>query len=117
MNVSSIIVKTVPEYLEEVVASLEAYEACDYHTHDELGRIIVTVEGEDAAEEMKKLQYIQEQIPHVVAADMHYTYSEDELNADRDKLDIGGTTMPTWLNDENAQVSDMQYNGDLKKKF
>ena len=116
MNVSGIIVKTVPRFLDEVLASLKAYEACDYHIHDEAGRIIVTVEGEDAAEEMKKLKVIQE-LPHVVAADMHYTYSEDELDADRDKLDIAGTSMPTWLNDVDADVSQMQYNGDLKKKF
>ena len=116
MNVSGIIVKTVPKFLDEVLASLKAYEPCDYHMHDELGRIIVTVEGKDAAEEMKRLKEIQE-IPHVVAADMHYTYSEDELDADRDKLDMQGTSMPTWLNDSDAQINEMHYNGDLRKKF
>lgn len=116
MNVSGVIVKTVPKYLDEVLSSLKAYEGCDYHMNDEAGRIIVTVEGEDAAEEMKKLKILQE-LPHVVAADMHYTYSEDEIEADRDKLDTQGSTLPTWLNDADATIAQMQYNGDLKKKF
>ena len=116
MNVSSIIVKTVPKFLDEVVASVKAYEGCDYHLHDEKGRVIITIEGEDTAQEMKKLKIIQE-LPHVIAADMHYAYSEDELNEERDKLEVNGTSMPAWLNDENANFDDIQYNGDLKKKF
>ena len=116
MNVSSIVVKTVPKFLDEVVESVKAYEGCDYHLHDEMGRIVVTVEGEGVAEEMEKLTHIQG-IDHVISADMMYAYSEDELERERDKLDKEGGDVPAWLNDPNAQVSDIQYNGDLKKKL
>jgi len=45
MNVSSIVVQTVPKFLDEVVQSLKDCEVCDYHLHDEKGRVIITIEG------------------------------------------------------------------------
>ncbi len=116
MNVSSIIVQTRPEYLEEVLQSLEESGVCDYHFHDEKGRIVVTIEGEGVEEEIAKLTKIQE-LPHVAAADMSFAYSEDELDAERDKLEIEGTSIPAWLNDDDAKKRDIVYNGDLKQKF
>ncbi|MBN2895883.1 MAG: chaperone NapD [Campylobacterales bacterium] len=116
MNISSIVVQTTPTYLDEVVAALQKSELCDYHFHDDKGRIIVTIEGEGVEEEIKKLTAIQV-IPHVVAADMHFAYTEEELNAQRDKLEIQGTEIPQWLNAEGVNVKDITYHGDLKKKF
>lgn len=116
MNISSIVVQTTPRFLEEVVGHLKNSPICDYHFHDELGRIIVTIEGEGVEEEIKKLTQIQE-MPHVVAADMSFAYSEEELNAERDKLEVDGTTIPEWLNAENVNVKEIKYHGDLKKKF
>ncbi|MBC8238668.1 MAG: chaperone NapD, partial [Helicobacteraceae bacterium] len=69
MNISSIVVQTLPKFLDEVVQSLKNCEACDYHMHDEIGRIIITIEGESVSEELKKLSVI-EAIPHVVSAEM-----------------------------------------------
>lgn len=114
MNISSIVVQTVPKYLNEVVQSLKDCEACDYHFHDEKGRIIVTIEGEGVAEELQKLRVIEE-IPHVVAADMQMAYSEDELDAHMEVI-ANGDAVPKMLNDENANAANIQYNGDLKKK-
>ena len=54
MNVSSIVVQTTPKFLDEVVESLKNCEACDYHLHDEKGRVIITIEGEDVSEELGK---------------------------------------------------------------
>lgn len=116
MNISSIVVQTTPKFLDEVVESLKNSSICDYHFHDELGRIIVTIEGEGVEEEIKKLTTIQE-MPHVVAADMSFAYSEEELNAERDKLEVEGTSIPEWLNADNVNVKDIRYHGDLKKKF
>ena len=31
MNISSIVVQTLPKYLDEVVENLKSCEACDYH--------------------------------------------------------------------------------------
>ncbi|EDZ62402.1 periplasmic nitrate reductase assembly protein NapD [Sulfurimonas gotlandica GD1] len=114
MNVSSIVVKTVPKFLEEVVQSLKDCEVCDYHMHDEEGRIIITIEGAGVEEELKKLRVI-EAIPHVITADMQMAYSEDELNEHMEVLS-NSDVVPKMLNDEDIDPRDIVYNGDLKKK-
>jgi len=114
MNISSIVVQTVPKYLDEVVESLKQCEVCDYHMHDEKGRIIITIEGEGVKEELEKLRVI-EVIPHVVAADMQMAYSEDELNSHMEVLD-NADAVPKMLNDDNLDINKVIYRGDLKKK-
>jgi len=116
VNISSIVVQTNPKYTEEVVEILKSADFCDYHFHDEKGRIIVTIEGEGVEEEIAKLVKIQE-MEHIISADMSFAYSEDELNAERDKLEAVGDALPQWLNDENATKRDIKYNGDLKDRF
>jgi nitrate reductase NapD len=77
MNISSIVVKTRPENLEALKVSLAESGLCDVHFSDELGRIIITVEGDDNADETKKLKAVQ-QLPHVVSADFSYTYADED---------------------------------------
>ncbi len=113
MNVSSIVVKTMPKYLEEVVQALKDCEVCDYHLHDELGRIIITIEGEGVSEELEKLRVV-EGIPHVITADMQMAYSEDELDAHMEVI-ANGDAVPKMLADE-VPLSEVRYNGDLKTK-
>ena len=114
MNISSIVVKTLPKFLDEVVEALKNCEACDYHMHDEKGRIIVTIEGANVEEELKKLHVI-EAIPHIASADMQMAYSEDELNANMQVLD-NADVVPSMLNDDTIDPSKIVYSGDLKKK-
>ena len=114
MNISSIVVQTRPEFLEEVINSLKKSGVCDYHMHDELGRIIITIEGDGVQEELKKMKVI-ESIPHVVSADMQMSYSEEELAKHMSVLD-NADVVPKILNDENVNPEDIIYNGDLKKK-
>ena len=114
MNISSIVVQTLPKYLDEVVKNLKECEACDYHMHDEKGRIIVTIEGDSVSEELKQLAVI-EAIPHVAAADMQMAYSEDELDAHMEVIN-SSDVVPKMLNDDDLDVRDIVYNGDLKKK-
>jgi nitrate reductase NapD len=87
---------------------------CDYHLHDEQGRIIITIEGESVKEELEKLRVI-EAIPHVISADMQMAYSEDELNAHMEVLE-NADVVPKMLNDDTIDVDKIIYRGDLKKK-
>ena len=114
MNISSIVVKTLPKHINEVVESLKNCDVCDYHMHDELGRIIITIEGKGVAEELKKLKVI-EAIPHVMSADMQMAYSEDELSSHMEVLE-NADLVPKVLNDNSINASNIVYNGDLKKK-
>jgi len=114
MNISSIVVQTTPKFLDEVVENLKNCEVCDYHMHDEKGRVIITIEGEDVSEEIGKLKVI-EAIPHVITADMQMAYSEDELDANI-KVINESDAVPNLLKDENVNIDNVTYHGDLKKR-
>jgi nitrate reductase NapD len=114
MNISSVVVQTVPKYLDQLVEDLKNCDACDYHLHDEKGRIIVTIEGEGVSEELKKMKVI-ESLPHVVSADMQMAYSEDELDMHMERLE-NADAVPRMLHDNDLKPQDIIYNGDLKKK-
>jgi len=116
MNLSSVVIQTRPEHLKEVLETVKNSDFCEYHLHDKKGRIIVTIEGEDTDEEIRKIRAI-EKIQHVLSADMVFAYSEDELEQERDKLEKSDGELPKWMNDPNAKISDIKYGGDLKKKF
>ena len=114
MNISSIVVQTVPKFLDEVVESLKNCDVCDYHMHDEKGRIIITIEGKNVEEELKKLKVI-EAIPYVSSADMQMSYSEEELANHMEVLE-NADLVPKVLNDKDIKVEDIVYRGDLKRK-
>lgn len=114
MNISSIIVQTLPEYLDEVIDALKKSEVCEYHLNDQFGRIIITIEGDGVKEELNKLKVI-EAIPHVISADMQMSYSEEELSSHLEVLE-NADVVPKVLNDNNIKVNEIVYNGDLKKK-
>ncbi|MFW2599970.1 chaperone NapD [Aliarcobacter butzleri] len=113
MNISSIVVQTLPKNLEEVVKALKASGVCDYFMHDELGRVIVTIEGDGVQEELKKLKVI-EAIPNVISADMQMAYSQEELDSHLEVLE-NSDAVPRVLN-EDVKPEDIVYNGDLKQK-
>jgi len=114
MNISSIVVQTVPEHLDEVVASLKACTVCDYHMHDEKGRVIITIEGENVSKELEKLRVI-EAIPFVYAADMQMAYSEEELDEQVSFIN-NRDAVPKILNEADVDVDRVMYNGDMKKR-
>jgi len=116
MNLSSIVVLTKPEHIEDVLAELKSSDDYEYHLHDEKGRIIVTIEGKDTGEEIKKLENLQS-LQHVISADMVFAYSENELDQERKKLENSKDNIPDWLNDPDAKIRDIKYGGDLKGKF
>jgi len=115
MNISGILVQTKTENTKSVVEQIKNANCCDYHMHDEFGKIVVTIEGDGVTEEIAKL-HILEKMDGVISATMVYAYAEDELDKERDKL-AKGTNLPDWLNDPNAKPEDIRYNGDLRKKM
>ncbi len=114
MNISSIVVQVNPENLSTVIDQLKNSDLCDYHHSDELGRIIITIEGESTEEEMNKLRQIQ-QMKQIISAEMHFSYSEDELDQMRSDLEINTDNTPAWLNDD-TPAERIKYNGDLRKE-
>jgi len=98
MNVSSIVVKTLPQHLAAVLAGLQGIERCEVHFHDEQGRIIVTIEGIDTESELATLKLVQ-QVPHVVSAELVFAYSEHELAEAFRSIERAGTAVPERLKD------------------
>ncbi len=88
MNISSVVVKTLPEHLEEVKIALIESGLCEVHFHDDQGRIVAVIEGDDDADESDKLKLIAE-LPHVVSADFSCTYvdPDDNMNEGLQQLD------------------------------
>jgi len=114
MNISSVVVQVKPEHMDSVLEVLQNAAFCDYHFHDEKGRIIITIEGEGVSEELGKLAVV-EKIPHVITADMQMAYSEDELDEHMQIIN-DAEIVPRMLNDDTIDATDIVYNGDLKKK-
>ncbi len=113
MNISSIVVQTTSQKVNSLVDLLKESPLCDYHIHDEKGRIVVTVEGDGTDEEIRKLKEIKT-FDGVISAEMMYSYSEDELNELRDDIDKKEPGAG-WLN-EDIPAEHIRYQGDLKKK-
>ncbi len=116
MNISSIVVQCRSEYYDDLTQRLIDSGLCDHHFGDkEKGKIIITIEGEDVEEEIKKLTAIQA-MPHVIAADMMQTYQEDMLDSEIKNLEEADV-VPEMLNDDTLDAKDIVYHGDLKKRF
>lgn len=96
MNVSGLVVKTSPEHLEAVIGRLRASGVCEVFFHDASGRIVVTIEGKDVSEEMRKLKEIQA-LEHVASADLVYSYSEQEVMDDIRKINQISDPVPEAL--------------------
>lgn len=96
MNVSGVVVKTAPEHLEQVTEALRASGLCEVHFQDQAGKIIVTIEGADTDEEVKKMRDIMN-LPNVLCADLAYSYSESEMEENLSRLERTGDAVPDAL--------------------
>jgi len=96
MNVSSIVVKTDPEKMQDVMSNINAIELCEVHFNDDEGKIVVTIEGENIDEQIDRMKKIQK-IPFVVSANLSYSYTEEEAAAGLDKIMASGN-VPDDLN-------------------
>ena len=115
MNISSIVVQALPKHIDELIEYFQNEDFVDYHFSDKAtGKIIVTIEGENVEEEIKKLVKIQ-QLPNVITADMMMTYQEEQLDEEIKSLN-GQEPVPELLKRDDIDVKDVVYNGDLRKK-
>lgn len=105
MNLSGVLVVAKPEWVEQVVASLQALPSVEVHQTDaESGRIVVVQEAADIHAELEALKRIKA-LPHVIMAEMVYHYiAEDdkvyEALPPELQADAGETcAVPTYLQD------------------
>ena len=114
MNISSIIVKTLPKNYDAVWLNLQESDLCEVHFGDkEKGIIIVTIEGKCVEEEIEKLRAIEE-MPFIISADMHMSYCEEELEKMMEDIDTQ-KTIEDLNTDKKAE--EITYFGSLKGKY
>ncbi|NPB06422.1 MAG: chaperone NapD [Aquificae bacterium] len=125
MNISSVLVRTKPEDVEEVLQALEDSGMCYvYFRHPETGelfplydkktgKIIVVIEAEDTKEEVFKMKAIQS-LPKVLSAELIYAYSDEWAKA-KDYLNKNADRVPEILNDDNVKAEDIRYGGRVPK--
>ncbi|MBD3798785.1 chaperone NapD [Sulfuricurvum sp.] len=115
MNISSVVVKCAPEYVAFVLEQLRESNQCEVYAHDELGRIIIILEGDTTEHESEKLRIIQE-IPHILSAEMAMAYSESEFSDEEGKLERVDEQLLEHLNADDIDAKDIVYNGHLKDR-
>jgi len=96
MNISGIVVKAAPAQVAEVMETLRTSGLCEVYFHDEAGRIIVTVEGEDTNEEIRKMKEIMG-LPGVICANLAYTYNEEEIEGALEQMKAALQAVPEAL--------------------
>lgn len=85
MNISSIVVRTAPEHLDNVINDINGLDRCEVHFSDPDGKIVVTVEGESLDEQIASFKLIQK-IPFVFNANVAYSYCEDEVENKMERI-------------------------------
>ncbi len=111
MNISSLIVMVAEEAEENVINEIKSIGGCDVPI-SENNILIVSIEGENIESESGKMKQI-ESINGVISAKLVYAYAEDELEAEKQKIEMS-EDFPEWLNKENIDVKDIPYSGRLK---
>ena len=95
MNVSSIVVRTAPEYLGQAIEEINAISLCEVHFYDTDGKIIVTIEGDRVQDQVETMRRIQD-LPFVLSACLLYSYCGDESAAALRDIDANGDSPPVW---------------------
>lgn len=108
MNISSVIVSAAKD-IARVTEEIEKLECCEVHLQDNVkGIIIVTIEAQEIAEEVKILEKINA-IDGVIEANMHYSYSEDELEKAREEIAKGVSEVL----DDSYPIESVRYSGSI----
>lgn len=114
MNISSVVVKCSPRFLDSVLSDIEKCVGCEVYNYDTQGRIVVVIEGETTEEESEKLKTISV-LPHVLSAEMVYAYSESEFSAEEGEFEKVPDSLLSMLNSD-IKAEDIVYRGHLKDK-
>ncbi|GHS88716.1 hypothetical protein FACS189487_07560 [Campylobacterota bacterium] len=111
MNVSSIVIRALPEHIEAVIAEIEKIDGVDYHFKDDRGIIIATIEVENVSDEVRILALI-EKTEFVASASMNYAYAEEELEAEKEMIAAQMGKVPEVLNNK-VKADKIRYNGSV----
>jgi nitrate reductase NapD len=78
MNIFSLVIRAVPDRLDEVRASVLAVPGVELHLEHE-GRLIVTIEDVEGIRSSDLLKQVQD-IPYIASATLAYEYCDEALD-------------------------------------
>ena len=105
MNISGILVVTLPEHTGNIIEQLQRLPGIDIHHIDAAtGRIVITQEAESIPAEIDGLKRIRA-LPDIILAEMSYHYFGDDTESvdaiptelEEESLDTG--RVPPYLNE------------------
>ncbi len=114
MNISSIVIKTTSGKTAGVIQKLRDSGLCEVHLHED-NKIVGVIEAESISDEIAVVKQINK-MSDVLSAEMAFSYCEEELDEIRHNISINND-IPKWLNDDSIKAGQIDYQGDLKKKF
>lgn len=107
MNISSAIIYT--QKPQSVIEEIDKIAGCEVHLCDkERGIIIISIEAEGVEGEMEILERVSG-IEGVIEANMHYSYSEEELERARENI----STELSPILDDNTPIEEVRYSGSV----
>ena len=107
MNISSAIIYS--KDTDGVVKEIQKIAGCEVHLCDkERGIIIISIEAEGVDGEMKILEQVSV-IDGVIEANMHYSYSEEELERARENI----STEISPILDDSTPIEEVRYSGSV----
>lgn len=110
MNISSIVIKTTQETFTSIKHSIQKIKGCEIYLEDEASnQLIIVLEAQNIQEEIE-INKILESLPGVINANMHYTYQEEEINAQLKTMDDG---VCEFLNDDSIPAEQISYSGSI----
>ena len=113
MNVSSIVIKALPEHLEAVKNDIKNINGVDFYFSDQRGFVIATIEAENVSEEVRILGAI-EKTKNVISANMNYAYAEEELEAEKALITAQIGKVPESLQEQKSNAEHIQYGGNVE---
>lgn len=111
MNISSAIVQFSDIDSEQIRKDITVIEGCEIQLAEK-NKFIITIEAENIEAEIGIIKKI-ENIRGVISVRMVFAYSENELEAEREKIELSDD-YPEWLNEEETEAKNIPYSGKLK---
>ena len=85
MDISGVLVRSYPEHIQSVLEALAQIESVEVHGNNEDGRIVVTVEQENAGK-LSDLLVLMQDLPGVLSTSMIYHQFEETNLKDNSAL-------------------------------
>jgi nitrate reductase NapD len=99
MNLSSVVLRAVPERLPELRAALAARPGHEVHGEHAAGRLAITIESESAGAAADAYVALHD-LPGVLAVSLIYQYGDDGPASGRDALPVGLAASPAQASTE-----------------